>query len=125
MVPPLAGLAGRQSAEGQRPGRRSPQEAQALLKELELDGTLGREECRLACLQLRAAGFSLRQIASQTEISKSSVARLLAGGREALDLRALLVERGRRYPEVAAQFLAALRARARPAEVRRRLPYDR
>ena len=124
--PLLAGLTRRPAAEGRAPGSRTPEEALALLEELDLDWALGPQERRLACLQLGAAGFSLRQIAAETGISKSSVARLLLIGVEAIDQRELLAERLRRYyPRRAAQRLAALQERPPAAEIRLLLPADR
>jgi transcriptional regulator with XRE-family HTH domain len=56
-------------------------------------GYLGPQESRLACLRLRAAGLSLRQIAAQVGISKSSVGRYLAAGRQGIDPLELYRER--------------------------------
>jgi hypothetical protein len=51
------------------------------------------QESRLACLRLRTAGLSLRQIAARVAISKSSVHRYLAEGPDGIDLFALASER--------------------------------
>jgi hypothetical protein len=124
--PLLAGLARRPAAERRAPASRSPEEALALLEELDLDWAPGPQQRRLACLQLGAAGFSVRQIAAQTGISKSSVARLLLAGVDAIDQRELLAERLRRYyPGTADQQLAALGERPPAAEIRLLLPADR
>jgi len=53
----------------------------------------GPQESRLACLRLRAAGLSLRQIAALVGYSKSSVGRFLAAGQAGIDLGELASER--------------------------------
>jgi predicted DNA-binding protein (UPF0251 family) len=54
---------------------------------------LSPQESRLACLRLRAAGLSCRQIAARLGISKSSVQRYLTAGRSGIDLGELVHER--------------------------------
>jgi hypothetical protein len=54
---------------------------------------LGVQESRLACLRLKAAGLSCRQIAAQVGISKSSVQRYVTAGRSGVDLSELCNER--------------------------------
>ena len=56
-------------------------------------GYLGPQECRLACLRLRAAGLSIGQIAVRVGISKSSAQRYVAAGRAGIDLLEFYRER--------------------------------
>jgi hypothetical protein len=54
------------------------------------------QESRLACLRLKAASLSVRQIEAWIGISKSTVHRYLAEGSDGIDLSALASERDRR-----------------------------
>ena len=54
---------------------------------------LGPQEIRVACLRLRAAGLSCREIAALVGYGKSSVARFCQSGRAGIDLSALFGER--------------------------------
>lgn len=70
---------------------RAAQEATA--SALEFDEPDGPQELRLACLRLRKAGLSLRQIAARVGVSKSTVQRYVAAGPAGIDLSELFGER--------------------------------
>jgi hypothetical protein len=105
--------------------RTSGARARTSLGELWLDISPGPQEERLVCLYLGAARLSCRQIAAATGISKSTVARLLAGGGKGIDLAQLIKERARFYPKSSLQLLAVLRDVPRQTEVKLLLPLER
>ena len=76
---------------------------QRLLADADAFATSGPEGWRVACLLLRAAGLSYRQIAACLPVSKSSVARYVAAGRYGIDSGRLYRERLRISRETHAQ----------------------